>query len=245
MVFNGDANGMDLCTLADNMLGDTDDVDFTLAKKALYATWGLREIFKIIYSVYGGWVLQDSNVTGEDTVTKDLLSNGTQFYAFPTVSWLNGMEYEDENGDKFPLIPITLEGIREMGYAEDEFMKTPGRPQYYRPVKNGVKIYPSSDAAVTGGLIAKIGAQDIAVFTPSTTDTEPGYDSLAGHEAVAAFMAMKFADFNEMTSFSKRKQDWMELSASVKSHYMKKFREHKPAIRTQPMGGNYVNGFVS
>jgi hypothetical protein len=244
MVFNGDSGGLDICTLADKMLGDSDDTEFPLAEKALYANMTMRVIFRAIYEVYGGWVFQDSNVSGVDSVATNLLADGTQFYAFPTAQWINGVEYMDEDGNKFPLTPITLEEIRERGYAEDEFFDTPSTPEYYRPVKNGIKIYPAWDtnkAEVTNGLIVKIGAQDISSFTAASTSTQPGYDSLAGHEAVAAGMAMFFADYNELSAFSKRKLAFEEALQGIKNHYKKKFREIKPAIRKGVGGGGYAN----
>lgn len=247
MVFNGDANNMDICTLADQP-NKTDDTSFPLWKKAMYGNMGLRAIFREIYQIYGGWVLQDTNVSGEDEVTTHLLNTGAQFYAFPTAQWISGVEYMDENGDLFPLIPITLEKIREMGYAEDEFYDTPSTPQYYRPLKNGIKIYPAWDtnkAQVDNGLIVKIGAQDISPFTPSSTTTQPGYDSLAGHEAVAEYMSMKYSDENDSSNFQKREAAWLRALVAIKAHYKRKFMEVKPAIRKGAQGGSYASQFVS
>lgn len=238
---------MDLCSLSDDMLGGTDDVDFPLRQKALYANWGLREIFREIYQIFGGWTFQDSNVAGEDKVVTDLLNDSTQFYPFPTVSWLSGIGYLDNDDNYFNLTPITLEEIREMGYAEEEFMDTPGRPEYYRPVKNGVKIYPvwdTNEATVTGGLIAKIGAQDISTFTPSSTTAQPGYDSLAGHEAIAIFMAMTKARFDTLDVFAGLRDSWLTAISGVKAHYKKKFMQVKPTIR-KGRRGNIADSFVS
>ena len=246
MVFNGDANDMDLCTLSDDLLGGTDDVDFPLRQKALYANWSMREIFKAIFSVFGGWSFQDSNVSGEDSVATDLLADGTQFYAFAAVSWLAGVGYLDDNGNYESLKPITLQEIQEMGYTEEEFFDTPGRPQYYRPVKNGVKIYPAWDTSkstVTDGLIAKIGAQDINAFTPSSTSTEPGFDSIAGHETVAAGMAYRKAKIDQLDAAAGLAEDWFTGLASIKKHYRNKFMQYKPAIKKT--GGDFAANFVS
>ncbi len=243
MVFNGDANNMDICTLAD-LPNKTNDTSFPLWKKAMYANMGMRAIFREIYKIYGGWTLQDSNVAGLDEIVTDLLNDGTQFYAFATAQWISGVEYMDENGNKFPLEPITLERMREMGYAEAEFYETPSTPQYYRPVKNGIKIYPAWDtnkATVDDGLIVKIGAQDIAPFTPSSTSTQPGYDSLAGHEVLAAYMAMMYSDENDSSNFQKRELSWQRGVVGIVAHYKRKFMEVKPALRKGPVGGGYAN----
>lgn len=245
MNFNGDANTMDLCGLADRLV-KTDDVDFPLSDKALYANWGSREIAREIYKSYGGLTFQDSNVAGVDEVTQTLLNDGTRFYPFVTIAAIAGMEYMDENGTKFKLEPITLEQIQEMGYAEAEFCKTPSTPRYYRPVKNGVNIYPAwstTKAAVANGLIGKIRSQDISPFTAASTSTAPGYDSLAGHEAVAAFMAQKYASINVLDCFEQRYAEWITGISGVKSHYAKKFAEMKVAIRKQGRGGDYASQF--
>lgn len=247
MVFNGDANNMDLCSLADDLLGGTDDTDFPLREKALYANWALREIFKAILQVFGGWTIQDSNVSGEDRATTNLLNDGTQFYAFASVSWLSGVSYIDENGNHNPLLPITLQEIQDRGFAEGDFEDTPGRPMYYRPVKNGIKIYPAWDtnqAAVTNGLIAHIGAQDVNAFTPSSTSTSPGYDSLAGHETVAAGMAYRKAKIDTLDVAATLAEDWFTGLASIKSFYKKKFMQLKPMIKRRS-GGSYADNFVS
>lgn len=246
MVFNGDSNEMDICGLADD-LAKTSDTDFPLEKKAMYANWGLREIFKEIYKVFGGWTFQDSNISGVDQVATNLLNDGTRFYPFATVAGLAGIEFIDDHGEAFPLNPITLEEIREMGYAESEFMETPGRPQYYRPVKNGVMIYPAWDtskSAVTNGLVAKIKSQDISSFTPSSTNTSPGYDSLAGHEAVSVFMAMKYAQINTLDSFTTLFNDWALAIKGIKDHYATKFAEYRPKIK-KGSSNCYVDEFIS
>lgn len=247
MVFNGDSGNIDICTLADKP-NKTNDTSFPLADKAMYANMGLREIFRAIYQVYGGWTVQDSNVSGTDRVSTDLLNDGTRFYAFATVAFLKGMEYTDEDGNDWALTPITLEEIRDMGYAEDEFMDTPGDPQYYRPVKNGVMIYPAwytSKSTVTNGLTALIGAQDISPFTAASTSTSPGYDSLAGHEAVAEFMSFRYSDDNDKTNRDRREAAWLRALGAIKAHYKRKFMEMKTAIRKKPMGNGYADQFIS
>jgi hypothetical protein len=54
-------------------------------------------------------------------------------------------------------------------------------------------------------------------------------------------MAMFFADFNELSAFSKRKLAFEESLQGIKNHYKKKFREIKPAIRKGVGGGGYAN----
>lgn len=243
MVFDGDANNMDICTLADSP-NKTNDTSFPLWKKAMFANMGMRAIWREIFDTYGGWQLFDKNLaSGSERIATNTVS-GTQFYQFAAADWIIGADWVDENGNEFPLTPITLEEIRDRGYAEDEFFDTPGSPQYYRLVDDGIKLYPAPDSSVTSGVLVHVGAQDISPFTPSTTSTEPGFDELAGHEAVAEFMAFKYSDDNDKSNRDKREVAWLRALASIKSHYKKKFMERKPAMRNRPMGSAFVDGLV-
>lgn len=243
MVFDGDANNMDICTLADSP-NKTNDVSFPLWKKAMFANMGMRAIWREIFDVYGGWQFFDKNLaSGSERLAANTVI-GTKFYQFAAAEWILGADWVDANGNEFPLEPITLEQIRDMGYAEDEFYSENGSPQYYRLVDDGIKLYPAPDSAVTNGVLVHVGAQDISPFTPSTTNTEPGYDELAGHEAVAEYMAFKYSDDNDKSNRDKREAAWLRALSSIKSHYKKKFMERKPAMRHKPMGTGYVDGLV-
>lgn len=246
MVFDGDSSNMDICSLAD-LPNKTNDTTFPKARKAMYANMGLREIFREIYASYGGWNIIDTNKNGLDHVATTLLNDGTQFYAFATAQAINGVEYLDDAGNHHVLDPITLEEIREMGYAEDEFNDTPSTPRYYRPVKNGIKIYPAwytTKAAVTDGLIVKIAAQDVSPFTAASTNTEPGYDSLAGHEALADFMSMKYSDENDKSNFAKRQEAWLRGLAGIVRHYRNKFKEIRPTVKKTARGRSVVDDYM-
>lgn len=232
MVFNGDADDQDLCTLADKLV-KTSDTDFPLKEKALYANWGLREIFKIIWRVYGGWILDDTNNSGEPEVKTNLVTTARNLYAFATAQLIDAMEWLDANGNWNPLKPITLEEIIAMGYAESNFMTTNGNPIYYRPVQNGIRIYPDSDTARASALKARL-RRDISPFASTSTSVSPGIDSTL-HEAVAVFMAYKFADINTLSSLPARLADWLSFAGngntpgSIEKHYMQKYRQQFPA----------------
>lgn len=240
MVFNGDSNEMDLCGLADRLV-KTDDTDFPLADKALYGNWGLREIFAEIMKVYGGWLVDDTNNSGNPEATAQLTQN-TQVHAMASIMRIHSAEWKDSNDTWNPLEPITLEQITEMGYAETEFMKTPGRPVYFRPVQGGVKLYPAwSGSNIANGLKVH-GPRDISAFAANSTAVSPGYDSLAGHEAVAVFMAMKYAQINTLDAFAGLYNDWLSSLVRIRNHYRDKFLREHPRLRR---ANNYADGFVS
>lgn len=231
MQFNGHADNDDLCTLADTLV-KSNDVSYPLKQKAPAANRGLRKIFAAIWEAYGGWITDDSNNSGNPEASVDLVS-GTQTYAFATAQAVFAMEVADSNQDWHELKPITLEEIKERGYTESEFMTTPGIPEYYRPVKNGVKLYPAPNynmrAANEGlaGLKAHI-LRDIVSVAYDDTDWVPGYDAAAGHEAVGIFMALQYAKINTKPQAAGLQQDWAEALTQISSHYQKKFREQWP-----------------
>lgn len=240
MVFNGDSNDQDLCSLADE-LGGSNDVSFPLKKKALYANWAMRKIWAVIWKAYGGWIADDSNNSGAPEAITNLVTTARNLYAFATAQSIYAMEWLDENGQWFPLTKITLEEIKERGIAETEFENTAGRPMYYRPVQNGVRIYPDSDTARNNALKAHI-SRDISSFTAASTNVSPGFDS-ACHEAVAIFMAYRYCKKNAPAKAPGLAQDWAEALVEIRDHYAAKFRENFPAP-IRPTRQDYVGQFL-
>lgn len=236
MQFNGEANDQDLCTLADNKAG-SNDISFPLKKKAMYANMKSREVWMRIWKAYGGWVADDYNNSGEPEVSTNLSTSLRNVYAFASAQFITTMEWLDSAGNWNPLKPITLEEISDMGYAETEFMNTPGRPIYYRPVQNGVRIYPDSDAARTNALRAKIG-RDISAFVPGDTTKTPGWDSMF-HEGLAIGMALEYAKDNTLAVAAALAGDWSTFLDSIGTHWETKYRQHfPPAFRKRKATAN-------
>lgn len=239
MVFNGDADDQDLCSLADELAG-SNDISYPLKSKARNANWGLRKLLKVIWQAYGGWIFDDSNNAGEPEAISELTAN-TRFFAFATAQMIHGMEAKDSAGNWRPLKPITLEQIQAKGSAETEFEKTASSagPRWYRPVKNGVNVYPSSSVTIATALKAKI-SKDISPFTSASTATAPGIDSSC-HEALAVFMALRHAKNKGLTPAASLAADWEDEKRDVKMHYAQKFRENFPAGLRRT--GNYAGQF--
>lgn len=243
MVFTGDADGQDLCTMADNLAG-TNINSFPLQQKAMYANLAMRQLLSIAFNLYGGWVYDDTNNSGAPEATVNLVS-GTQVYPFPTAQAIFEMEYQDSAGNWNPIYPITLEEIVSTHLAETAFMNTPGYPIFYRAVKNGVKLYPAPNYNATGGLKAHI-LRDITSFTSATTSTEPGFDS-SQHYGIAFFMAKTYGQINSLTNLSQLKQMWngtLETASrggqeggfvkQFKDFYRQKFMQEYPQRLRKP-----------
>lgn len=248
MVFNGDANNQDICSLADKLV-KTDDIDFPLDEKALYANWGMREIWKAIWLAYGGWITEDAN----QTTLPEAIGNLTllQFYTLPPdIQELVDVEVMDSSLSWRKLNVITIEDIIARGWAESEFMKTPGNPQYYRPVANGFKLYPASDTA-RNSAIRVVGPRDIVVFTPTTTNVSPGFDSTF-HESLALFMALQYSKINSMAVAGGVMRggfktgllaDWSSAIDDISDHYQTKCKQlFPPAVKhTKAFANQYVS----
>lgn len=252
MIFNGDSDDQDICSAADDYV-KTDDVDFPLKRKARYANQVVREIFGWILSVYGGWIMDDSNnSTTVPSATTDL-NSGQAIYALPTEMMdLIGMSYKLENDLSWePLKPITVEMIKDMGYAEPEFERIPGNPIYYRPVGNAVKLYPAPNFTQAASLQADF-TRDIVPFTSSSTTQQPGFPSLF-HEAVPTGMAMMYAEVETLDVANSLRKAWdgnEEVTKveggwkkKIKSHFQSRFREMFPG--TMKHKRDIVSDYIS
>lgn len=235
MIFNGDSDNQDLCTLADKLV-KTDDTDFPLTEKAMYANMGMREIISWILSVYGGWVPDDSNNTDLPAWTTGLVANQTD-YTLPDIIDLFGVSYKIQGGSSWTkLKKITLEEIKDMGYSEAEFQRIAGNPIYYRPVANAIKIYPAANFTQSASLLIE-ASRDIVPFTSASTDTAPGIVASC-HEAVGVFMALMFAKINSLDQEVGLQRMWdgneevtkIEggFKKKIKAIYQARYREHFP-----------------
>lgn len=240
MVFNGDSNNQDICTLTDKLV-KTDAIDFPLSEKALYANWGMREIWQAIYKAYGGWILDDRNATTIPESIGNLTLN--QFYPLPDdLQALHSVEVMDASLSWRSLKVITLEDILARGSAETEFMKIPANPEFYRPLANGFKLYPASDTARALAIRIKF-TRDIVAFTPTSTNVSPGYDSTF-HEDLSLFMGMTYADINTLTKRAARlQQQWTDFIARLTSHYASKAKQLFPPSlkKSRDMVAEYVS----
>ncbi len=237
MQFNGETNDQDLCTLADVLAG-SNDVSFPLKQKALFANMKSREVWRTIWKAYGGWIADDSNNTGEPEVKTNLVTTARYIYPFASAQAIEGMEWLDSDGLWYPLKPITLEEIQDQ-MAETNFMIVPGRPMYYRPVQNGVRLYPDSDTARASALKARV-RRDIVAFTPSSTTETPGWDSIH-HEGLAIGMAHQHAKINTLEVAPSLAADWVAFLADVTDHWANKFKQNSPTIRKRKdIASNYI-----
>lgn len=250
MVFNGDADDQDLCTLADRLAGGSNDVSFPLKDKAIYANKRSREVWRVIWRVYTGAIIDDQNNSGSPELTVALVTTLRNLYAIAGAQWLHSMEWLDASGHWRPLKPITLETIKRRGQAETEFMNTPGDPIFYRPVQQGVRLYPDSSASRASALKAHF-KRDIVAFASTSTTATPGWDSIL-HEGLAIGMALDYAKANNLPQAGGTLRggyktglfaDWSDFLDQVAGHYKAKHAEFFPGTMNKG-GRRYVESFI-
>ena len=204
MQYNSHSTKQDICSLAD-IMAKTNSVSFPIEDKTLFANMGMREIWSWIFEAYGGWHYDDSNNTDLPEATTDLIANQKQ-YSLPIDSaHLLGVAYKDVSGNWYQLKPITLEKIQE-NYAEDEFEKIAGKPEFYRPISNGFIIYPSASFNQADSLKINI-SRDISSFAVTDTTKTPGFAS-EFHESVATYMSLKHCKINSKPQATGLQNDW-------------------------------------
>ena len=233
--FNGDASGLDICTLADNLVNSNDN-NFPLTQKTVYANLALRVIWGDIFNAYGGWIFDDSNLTDLPVATTDMVAS-QRFYGLPTdtMSHLISVEFLNNGGTWIPLSPITIEKINQNGYADSEFLKTPAVPMFYRPLATGIQLYPPSNFSQSAGLRIHF-SRDISTFIPSDTTKKPGFDPLF-HEGVSLYMALRYAQAKGLAAAGGVMRggwktgllaDWFDFEERLKRHYSEKFKQMFP-----------------
>lgn len=245
MQFNGETNNQDLCSLADGY-AKSNVGTFPLKKKALYANMSLREMWAWIFSAYAGWNFDDTNQTTQPQATTTVTASTNQITMPLDSAHLQGVAYQDSTGSWYSLKPITLEQIQERA-AESEFMKTPGNPEYYRPVADGFKIYPSSSVTITIGIFI---SRDVSAFVPGDTIKNPGIPS-EFHEGIAVGMALQHARINSLPIVKDLQKQWdgnEDVTGKrggykdrIIKFYGNRFRQlFPPRIRTRDVSRNYI-----
>lgn len=227
MVFNGDSNGQDLCTLCDDEV-NTSVTLYPLTEKTRSANKTLREVWSWIFDAYGGWEYDDSNNSNLPIATADINVNQLD-YDVPTTSLtIRAVEILPQNGTVFQhLEEITEEWITERGLSEASLFTSTGMPRYYRPIGNSIKIYPAANYSQTASLRVTFDRGSSA-FLPSDTTKQPGFAS-EFHEVIAFGMAREYARRNGLTSFNVLENEMNKFERRIKDYYSSKFKEKFPS----------------
>jgi hypothetical protein len=233
MVFNNDSTGNDLCTIADDYAG-TSDLTFPLEKKARAANKVTKLIWTWIYKAYGGWQYDNSSNTTLPIALANIQLGQTDYDIPQGAKTIRGVDVLPSATATVyqPLILITEEEIRDMGYSEASFQSTTtGTPKYYRPIGDSFKVYPAANYSVTNGMQVSVDRND-NVYTATGNDTlEPGFDANY-HEAVGVGMALEYAKINHLSSATDLQGDMDSYKEAITKDYSSRLQQKYPARMT-------------
>lgn len=228
MVFNGNSDNQDICSLADDYV-NTDDNLFPLQQKARFANRTMGDIWSVIFESYGGWQFDDSNQVNLPAATTALVS-GQQQYTNPLDAvTIRGVEVKTTGGTWQTLVPVTEEEIRQ-GFAEAEFFNVAGQPMRYRAMDGIIKLYPAANYAQASSLRMTFD-RAMTSFVSTDTTKEPGFMSNF-HDGVSLGMATRFAQAKRLSSLDGMLADWSNFLQTVKDYYSARWAERFPARMT-------------
>jgi hypothetical protein len=230
MIYNNDTDGQDIVSLA-NDFASADNNNFPIKQKTRFANKSLRTIWSWIFSVYGGWLYDDSNNTDFPSATTTLNINQTN-YGIPTGALtIRAVDVKLNNGGTVwqRLEKITEEQIRQM-QSEPQFLSVPGQPMYYEPYGNSIKIYPPANYTQTASLRVSFDRGSVAFASTDTMKT-PGFAS-EFHEGVAIGMANDFCTVKKLSQAQGVMAEWQLFERKVKAYYSQRFQEMFPARMT-------------
>lgn len=203
-----------------------------LSEFTAYANGASRDIWHIIHNASGNWKYDDGNETDLPQATASLV-NAQAKYALPSDALtVERLEYKDQNGNWFPLKPITQ---KEIGVAVDEFLDADGNPIYYTLVDRTIELFPAPDYSQATSLKVYYARGSVA-FTTSDTTATPGFDS-EYHDYVPMEASLKWLRINlpadaRTTLLEGKTQEKRE---TIKQFYGRRFANKHARINRRPV----------
>lgn len=174
----------------------------------------LDKALTVIFEADGRWQHDDTNATGENIYTDDLVS-GTQAYSVLAEHLrITRVEVLDSDGNSIRLQPIDQNDVEQ---TLTDFQNTDGQPQFYDLVGNYIKLYPAPNYASTDGL--KFWFQtEPSYFTPSDTTKAPGFAS-PFHRYISLGCAYDYALKNNLETRNRFKEELTEMEEAIQYFY--------------------------
>ena len=240
MVYNGDSNGQDICTLTDDICNTTVTL-YPLAEKTRAANKTSKAVWAWIFDAYGGWEYDDSNNTTDLPIALTGLNiNQSDYDVPPTALTVRGVEILPFGGTVFQhLKELTEEILTERGISEASLFTASGVPLYYRPIGNSIKLYPSANYTQTGSLRVTFDRGSTS-FIPTDTTKQPGFAS-EFHEIISVGMSLEYARRNALSSLQGIMADYMDFKNRITKYYSSRYQEKFPArITVSDMTIEYI-----
>lgn len=228
MIYNGDSNGQDIVSFADDIAG-TNSITFPIASKTRYANKTMRTIWSWIFTAYGGWQFDDANNTNLPAA-RTTLNAGQVDYDIPSEALtVRSVEVKQSGGTLFtPLVAMTEEEYKQWGLSEQSQTFISGTPVGYRVVGTSVKLIPPASYTQADSLRVTFDRGTVD-FTTASTSTSPGFSSQF-HDAVPTGMAMEWSKNNSGEAYpGLRDEFYNDYQSRVKEYYRARYQEKFPA----------------
>lgn len=234
MQFNSHATSQDIVSYANEKSRQT-NTTYPLATKCLHANEALRVIAELIHDASGGWRYDDGNQTDLPSSVTDLHADQRNYTLPIDTIGLAAVYVKSDGGDDDDWTRLRPLAFEEVPGAEPSYESTSGQPHSYRAINNSIILYPPSSYDETGGLRIEYD-RDVSTFVTTDTTKKPGFDPTL-HEAVACYMAWKFASGRLPDVAAALEKEWNGGAGEnykggwvkrIKGHYARRFRDMYP-----------------
>lgn len=228
MIYNGDADGQDICSLADDLVNTT-VFTYPLKQKARFANKTLRTIWSWVFEAYGGWQFDDSNYSTTFPEAFTDLQTAQSDYDLPVETLtIRSVEAKSVNGTFYPLVPITEEAVIQQGLSMEDLFTSTGQPIFYKMEGSSVVLFPAPNYTQASSLKLTLDRESVS-FASTDTTKQPGINSQF-HEMVAVGMAMEKAKTSSMPAYASLRDEFFgDYKTRLQDFYSKRFQEKTPA----------------
>jgi len=228
MIYNGDTNGQDIVSFADDIAG-TNSITFPIASKTRYANKTMRTIWSWIFSAYGGWQFDDGNQTDLPSARTSLNAQQADYDIPSGALTVRSVEYKPQGSTLFQqLVCLSEEDLKQSGQSEQAAQYTSSVPYGYRVVGTSIKIIPPASYTQSDSLRISFDRGTVD-FTVSSTATSPGFVS-EFHDAIPTGMAMEWSKNNSGEAYPGLKEEFFgDYKKRITEYYRARYQEKFPA----------------
>lgn len=185
-----------------------------------------NNVNRLIWECSDTWQYDDSNATDLPISITDLVHNQNDYSLPTTAQRIERVQVEDINGN---WVKLTAIDRNDIGVAVEEFLNTPGVPQYYDLLGTSLVLYPTPSSAyctTTSGLEI-FYQRNVTEFTTASTTASPGF-ATPFHKILSLQAAIDFGeDTNKVQLWMAEKSNLIE---GLKKFYGNRSIERRSVI---------------
>ncbi len=243
MQFDGEANGLDLCTDIDFWAG-SDDTSYPVPAKARNANFALDRVTALIMRSDGRWKWDDDNQSGTPIIASTALVAGTADYTFAVTHLkILRVRVKDSGGNWITLTPVERRDI-----SNSLLTASSGTPRHYDLLGDTITLLPAPNYSISNALEFQI-QRGASYFTASATTTVPGFASQF-HRLISLYAAFDYCDANELDARARKLEEHIaKMEAELVEFYSSRRADAQPRIRPRredygqsTLGGGAIGG---